>query len=229
VFSGLTDGDEYSFTLCVESWFDGESYGAATTTAAVRAQQTGRAPGGYTFVVDAAPNVGDGRAEWIVRATPTSDERVPNRNSVEFAGMPSSIFDRAPGIQVRYVHDVWGTATPWATVVPRAGSAPYQVQARWSVQACEGGGSLIATGDSSTNEAGGGAAISFGNAGLRYYDAAGQLLPHTPDTWAVPVGAVLVEGITVSVDWSAQAWGLSPASSTFSASCAPNSPAPPAP
>ncbi len=175
VFPGLADGDEYVFTLCVESWFDGTVFGAATTTASVRAQQTGRAPRGYTFVVDATPNVSDGRAEWIVRAQPTSDERVPNRNRVEFAGMPSSIFDRDPGILVRYVHEFWGTATPWATVTPRAGSAPYQVRAQWSVQSCVGGSNLVAVGDSSSDAAGGKAAITFGNAGLRYYDASGAL------------------------------------------------------
>ncbi len=52
-----------------------------------------------------------------------------------------------------------------------------------------------------------------------------------PDSWAVPVGAVLVEGIAVSVNWDAQGWGLNPASTTFSARCDPNlaPPLPPAP
>ncbi|WP_292829207.1 Ig-like domain-containing protein, partial [Microbacterium sp.] len=226
VFPGLADGDEYSFTLCVESWFDGREYGSATVTQSVRAQQTGKAPQGYTFLVDAAPDVGDGRAEWIVRESPTATERVPHRNRVEFAGMPSSIFGRTPAIQVRYVHEIWGTATSWATVTPRPGSAPYQVQASWSVQACVGGSNLVAAGDSSTDPSGGKAAIIFGNAGLRYYDSAGAMLAHTADTWAVPVGAVRVEGITVSVNWSAQGWGLSPADATFSASCDPNTPTP---
>ena len=221
-FPGLADGDEYSFTLCVESWFDDDVFGSATTTQAVRAQQAGRAPQGYTFAVDAAPNVGDGRADWIVREEPTSPERVPNRNRVEFAGVPSSIFGRDPGIQVRYVHEIWGTATAWATATPRPGSAPYQVQASWSVQKCVGGSDLVAVGDSSNDAA----AITFGNSGLRYYDSAGAILPHTVDTWTVPVGAVRVEGVGVAVDWSAQGWGLSPADTTFSASCDPNPPTP---
>jgi hypothetical protein len=225
-FPGLTDGDEYAFTLCVESWFDGRIYGSVTTTQTVRAQQAGRAPQGYTFSVDAAPDVGDARADWIVRAEPTSTERVPNRNRVEFSGMPSSIFGRDPVIQVRYVHEIWGTATSWATVTPRAGSAPYQVQASWSVQRCVGGSDLVPAGDSSTDAAGGKAAITFGNAGLRYYDATGALVPHAADSWAVPVGAVRVEGVTVAVNWSAQGWGLSPANATFSASCSPNLPTP---
>ena len=97
------------------------------------------------------------------------------------------------------------------------------------MQTCVGGSDLVAVGDSSTDAAGGKAAITFGNAGLRYYDSAGAMLPHTVDTWAVPVGAVRVEGVSVSVDWSAQGWGLSPANTTFSASCDPNNPGPPAP
>ena len=221
-FPGLADGDEYSFTMCVQSWFDDDVFGSATTTQAVRAQQAGRAPQGYTFAVDAAPNVGDGRADWIVRAEPTSTERVPNRNRVEFAGLPSSIFGRDPAIQVRYVHEIWGTATSWATATPRAGSAPYQVQASWSVQRCVGGSDLVAVGDSSNDAA----AITFANSGLRYYDSAGAIVPHTVDTWAVPVGAVRVDGVSVAVDWSAQGWGLSPANTTFSASCDPNPPTP---
>lgn len=221
-FPGLADGEEYAFTLCVESWFDGRLYGAVSTTQSVRAQQTGRAPQGYTFVVDAAPNVGDGRADWIVRADPTSAERVPNRNRVEFAGMPSTIFGRDPVIQVRYVHEIWGTATSWATVTPRAGSAPHQVQASWSARTCVGGSDLVAAGDSS----GGLAVFTFGNAGLRYYDKNGAVLPHTDGSWAVPVGAVRVDGITVTADWSAQNWGLSAATATFGAACDPGTPAP---
>ncbi|MET0828964.1 MAG: Ig-like domain-containing protein, partial [Microbacterium sp.] len=120
-FPGLADGDEYSFTLCVESWFDDNVFGSATTTQSVRAQQAGKAPQGYTFAVDATPNIGDGRANWVVRDDPTSTERVPNRNRVEFTGLPSSIFGRDPAIQVRYVHEIWGTATAWATATARAG------------------------------------------------------------------------------------------------------------
>jgi hypothetical protein len=228
-FPGLTDGEEYSFTMCAESWFDGDRYGRATATATARAEQSGAAPTGYTFAVDAAPDVSDGRAVWLIRNQPTSDERIPNRNVVEFSGLPSSAIGSDPGIQVRYVHERWGTATPWAPVTPLAGSAPYQVQATWGVQTCVGGSDLVTVGDSSADAAGGRAAISFGSAGLRYLDALGAVLPHTIDTWSVPVGAVRVEGIAVTVDWGAQGWGLSPATATLSASCVPNLPLPPAP
>ena len=84
-------------------------------------------------------------------------------------------------------------------------------------------------GDSSNDTAGGKAAIAFGGGGLRYYDETGALLPHAADTWTVPVGAVRVEGIAVSVDWTAQGWGLAPATATLSATCDPNLPDPPGP
>jgi hypothetical protein len=227
VFAGYKDGEEYRFVACAESWFDDTSYGRTEATSSVRAQQSGKAPVGWTFAVDGTPNVSSGRAEWIIRDQPASSDRVPNRNHVEFAGWGpgTSVFDRSPGIQVRYVHNVWGTATPWAVVTPRAGSAPYQVQAHWSVASCVGGSDLVTQGDSS----GGVAAITFGNAGLHFFDEAGMELPRTAGTWTVPVGAVRVDGVSVSVDWSAQGWGLSPASTTFSATCDPNNPPQPQP
>ena len=42
----------------------------------------------------------------------------------------------------------------------------------------------------------------------------------------MPVGAVRVEGIGVTVSWSAQGWGLADAPPTFSATCQPNLPPP---
>ena len=189
--------------------------------------QTGRAPQDWTFTVDGAPNVTDGRAEWLVRAQPVSSERMPNNNHAEFSGWPSTVFDRDPGITVRYVHDRWGTATPWAQVVPAAGSAPYQLQATWSVQSCVGGSVLTTRGDSSATPLGK-AAISFADAGLTFYDSSNAVLPYAAGSWQVPVGAVRVAGIGVTVSWSAQNWGLSDASATLSANCQPNLP-PPAP
>ena len=229
-FPGLPDGEEYHFTMCVESWWDGESFGRAETTGSVRAQQSARAPQGWTFVVDRAPAVGDQRADWMIRAQPESGERMPNNNRAELrGGPPSSVFGQDPGIQVRYVHRLWGTATPWAPVTPRAGSAPYQVQASWRVAACVGGSDLSLAGDSSNAPDGSKAVIAFGNAGLRYFDAAGALVPHTPGTWAVPPGASRVEGVSVSVNWDAQGWGLAPATASVAGSCVPNLPDPPAP
>ncbi|GAB3603722.1 Ig-like domain-containing protein [Microbacterium aureliae] len=224
-FPNLPDGEEYRYTACVDSVVDGTSFGRSTATATVQAQQTGRAPRGWTFVVDAVPNVAAERADWIIRQQPTSTERVPNNNDVEIVGgPPTSVFGQDPGIQVRYVHRFWDRATPWATVVPAAGSAPYQVQARWWVESCVGGGQLTPRGDSSSAPGGGTAAIAFGNTALRYYDAAGVLLPHTAGTWDVPVGAARVDGISVTANWNAQGWNLAPAATAFSAACTPNLP-----
>ncbi|GAA3633515.1 Ig-like domain-containing protein [Microbacterium awajiense] len=225
-FSGLPDGEEYRFLVCVESIWNGESFGSASTTATVRAQQSGRAPRGYSFTVDGSPEVSSSRAEWVIRSQPDSSERVPNRNHVEFAGFPTGVFGRDPGIQVRYVHDWWGTATAWSTVVPSTGSAPYQVQATWSVS-CVGGAALGRSSSSSQAPSGSGAAITFGNGGLTYYGKNGRVIAHEAGTWQVPVGAERVEGITVNVDWSAHGWGLAPASTTFGATCDPNDPGPP--
>ncbi|MET0736538.1 MAG: Ig-like domain-containing protein [Microbacterium sp.] len=228
-FPGLPDGEEYRFQLCVQSMWNDLSFGRATTSGTVRAEQSGRAPRGYTFAVDATPDVTQSRAQWVIRSQPTSGEPVPNRNVVQFSGFPTGVYGQDPNIQVRYVHQIWGIATPWARAVPRAGSAPYQVQASWRVTTCVGGSPLVATGSSSNDPAGRTAAIVFGNAGLRYYDAANAVVAHTAGTWDVPVGAVRVEGITVTASWTDQGWGLNPASQTFSASCNPNLPPEPEP
>ena len=223
-FPGLEDGEEYAFRMCVESWRDDEVFGRAEATATVRAHQSGRAPAGWTFVVDATPNIGAQRADWLIRADPASTEPLPNRNRAQLSGWGpgTTVFGRDPGIQVRYVHEVWESTTEWSTVTPRAGSAPYQVQATWEVTSCVGGGALATRGQSSNAPGGSSAVISFGNAGLRYYDDRNQLLTHTADTWDVPIGAVRVEGVAVSVNWDAQAWGLSPVAAEFSATCQPD-------
>lgn len=219
-FTGLQDGNEYRFRLCVESWWQNEAFGSVSVTESVRAVQSGRAPSGWTFVVAPDPSVDGQRADWVIRDAPTSGERLPNNNRPEFRGWPTSVVGQNPNIEVRYVHRIWGTATPWATVTPRAGSAPYQVQASWTATGCVGGSTMTPAGSST----GGLATFTFGNGGLVFYDADGNVLPRTPDTWDVPVGAVRVDGIAVSVDWSAQNWGLAAASATFSVECDPNIP-----
>ena len=104
-----------------------QSFGRSPRRRVVRAVQAGRAPTGWTFAVDAVRrDVAAGRAEWLVRDASDVErahaEQQPRR--VRRLGAPPTVFDRDPGIQVRYVHDGWGTATPWAAVRPAAGSAP---------------------------------------------------------------------------------------------------------
>ncbi|MFT4229989.1 MAG: Ig-like domain-containing protein [Microbacterium sp.] len=227
-FSGLPDGEEYGFVMCVESWWGGVSYGRTTTSATVRAVQSTAAPEGYTFVVDPLPRVdsSDSTAYWSIQDEPTSAEDPPTNNVAEFdGGPPTDVYDRDPGIRVRYRHTDWGTTSDWGAVTARAGSAPYQVWARWGVSSCVGGSELAMLGESSEDPEGGTAAFSFGNDALVFYDADGEVLSSTAGSWAVPVGAVRVEGIAASANWDAQGWGLDPASLTMSATCDPNLPA----
>ncbi len=227
-FGGLSDGQEYAFAVCVESWFDGQLYGRTTATASVRAAQSANAPVGFTFVVDPTPQVADQQARWRITAPPTSADVPPRNNEPQFdGGPPSTVYDRDPGIRVRYVHRVWGTASAWADVAPAPGSAPYQVQARWGVASCVGGTVLQTTSNSSNDPSGGKAAITFDATALVYRDAAGAVLPQSADPWLVPAGAVRVSGIGVTVSWAAQGWNLSPATASLAASCQPN--LPPAP
>ena len=210
---------------CAESWFKGERYGRSTATAEVRATQSAAPPAGWTFVVDETPTVSSAEARWMIRDTPTSPESVPRYNTVEFAGGPtSSVYDRDPEMRVRYVHQSWGPTTDWARVVPAAGSAPYQLRASWAVASCTAGSPLAATGSSSPDTGGRQATFTFGTDGARYYDAAGQRLEVDSDTGLVPAGAVRVDGIGVTVDWSDQGWGLSPASTSFGGACDPGPP-----
>ncbi|WP_375385799.1 Ig-like domain-containing protein [uncultured Microbacterium sp.] len=231
-FTGLPDGQDYGFAVCVESWFDGELYGRATATASVRAAQSANAPVGWTFVVDPTPQVGvdpaapqGQQARWSITAAPTSTDTPPRNNDPQFdAGPPTSVYDRDPGIRVRYVHRVWGTASAWANVTPAPGSAPYQVQARWSVASCVGGSTLQTSADSSNDPSGAKAAITFDPAGIIYRDALGAVLAPVADPWLVPVGTASVSGISVTVSWAAQGWNLAPATSSFAATCQPNLP-----
>jgi len=223
VFRDLPDGRQYTFVLCVESWFDGQSFGRATATKDVRAIQSGDAPKGYTFVVGPTAHVAgsgqaSGRAAWTIDQDPTSTETPPYDNTAAFRGLPSNVFDADPGIQVRYEHaDGWWQSA-WGDVTPARGSAPFQVQATWALGSCTGGTTLTHTSDSSGTRAD----ISFDASGIRYYDKDGVLLAPGTDAWAVPADAARVDGIQVTVDWSGQRWNLLPATAQLSSRCTPS-------
>jgi hypothetical protein len=142
-------------------------------------------------------------------------------------GRVPSVYDRDPGMLVRYVHPSWGPTTDWALVTPASGSAPYQVRAGWAVSSCVGGAPLAAAGNSSLDLAGGVAAFTFRTDAVRYFDAGGAELAQDPATGLVPFGATRVEGIGVTVSWAAQGWGLSDATSTFGGDCEANLQRPP--
>lgn len=234
-FTGLRGGEEYRFVMCVQSWFDGASFGEVGTAGTVFAEQSAAPPTGWTFRIGAAPTVDGNRAEWRIRTQPTSPEALPNRNHAEFNMDPLSIsrFDSNPGLQVRYVHD-WrpDRVTGWGNVVAAPGSAPYQLRASWSLGTCTGGSVLPRNGSASATPQGT-ATFAFSDSGIRFFDADRQQLPYTAGSWMVPVGAVYVDRVGVTASW-AQAWGLNPASGSMTASCDPNlppepEPAPPAP
>ncbi|MFC8682483.1 Ig-like domain-containing protein [Microbacterium ureisolvens] len=230
----VDDGNEYTYRMCAESfWGESDrSYGRVETTQSVRARQSGKNPQNWTFVVDAAPNVDANaqRAEWVIRAEPTTTERIPRNNHVEWRGWGpgTSVIGQDPGIQVRYVHDWWFESTGWSTVTPRAGSAPYQVQANWAITSCVGGGRLTLKGSSSNAPNGTVAKIAFDTSATRYFSRNGRDITDVADRTLVPAGTVRVEGVRVTVDWSAQGWGLSPAQATIPAytGCTSNDPLP---
>ncbi len=220
-FPGLRGGEEYVFTLCVESWFGGSSYGLTRTTATVFAEQSAAPPQGWTFRIDASPVVSGSRAEWRIRTQPTTTQAIPNRNHPEFNQNPLAIsrFDSNPGLQVRYVHD-WrpDRVTAWGNVTPAAGSAPYQLRATWALGACNGGSALAPTG-SATTTAEGTASFTFSDAGIRFFDANRQPLAYTAGSWIVPDAAVYVDRVGVTAAWDR--WGLSPATGSMAGGCTP--------
>ena len=178
----------------------------------------GRRPGATPSWWMPTPNIGDGRADWIVRDAPTRPSAFPTATGWSTRGSRARSSGATRGSRC-------GTCTRSGGRRPR-GRPPPPVPAALRTRCRRTGACRRASGDrtwlrSATHRAtaGGKAAITFGNAGLRYYDGAGAVLPHTVDTWAVPVGAVRVDGISVAVSWGAQGWGLSPANTTFSASC----------
>ncbi len=223
VFPNLPDGRQYTFVLCVESWFDGTVFGRVTTSADVRAAQNGAAPRNYTFVVGPTARVADGRATWTIDNTPTSPERPPESNVAVFDGFPTGVFDSDPRIRVRYEHTAGWWQSAWGEVTPARGSAPYQVQARWSLGACTGGSLLEPRGTSTDGRA----SISFPTDAITYTDANGEVLPTGGDPLRVPDAAVRVTGVGVRVDWPV--WNLDSATAEMSATCTPLPPTEPEP
>lgn len=222
-FPGLRDGEEYSFVACAESRWGDASFGSATVQSTVRADQNRAAPTGYTFHVGARPDVDQTArtARWRIDRI---DEGIdPPRNNEVFYenwGPGTSVFDRDPQIKVYFQHRFWGTQSERGSVTPAAGSAPYQVQASWSVQSCQGGGTL-SIGQSSTD---GRATFTTDYSGVRYLDVDRKPLPTDADNpRAVPAEARYVENIGLTVGWGA--WGLNDATGIrFGGDCTPSTP-----
>jgi hypothetical protein len=135
-------------------------------------------------------------------------------------GPGTSVFDSDPQIKVYFQHRFWGTQSERGSVTPAPGSAPSQVQARWWVDSCEGGGTLR-IGQSSTN---GQASFTSDYSAVRYLDADRNPLPtNADDPRAVPPRARYVENIGLTVAWNA--WGLNDAAGIrFGGDCTPSTP-----
>ncbi|WP_150953137.1 Ig-like domain-containing protein [Microbacterium testaceum] len=224
-FPNKNDGESYDFTMCVETFFNGQSYGAVSTKQSLNVSQDNAAPSGYTFTVDPKAVVKGDEARWYFDKDIKAGSTPPRNNELKYENWApgSQVFDRDPNILVYFQHKVWGTQSERGLVKPASGSAPYQVQASWKVSSCEAGGTLRAEGSSSNGKA----ALSLDYDGVVYKDKSGAKLPTTEgNPRLVPAGAVTVENIGVTVDWSAQGWNLDKATAKLSGACQPGTSAP---
>lgn len=231
VFDKVPANKKYTYQVCVDSVFDGTVFGSNTAEAPLDIRGGTQAPKGYTFQVDGAPDVSDGRANWVIRDRPTGT--VEPGYTEEFDGLDSDIFGADPGIQVRWRSNEFPeSVTEWGAVTPAKGSAPYQVWASWDV-VCKAGGDVTVNFDSE----GGGKKprVSFDAKNAQYWDRRGNEVsvddpqptptpgpsgsptstPTTePETGTVPLKATRVTGIIVHVDWDGAGWGLAPVDET---------------
>ncbi|MFG6477381.1 Ig-like domain-containing protein [Microbacterium sp. P06] len=222
-FTGLDEGDEYSFTVCVESTSGGRSFGTTEVSGnRIRVEST-KTPSGWTFEVDRTPTVDDNRAAWRITSDPQSRDSIPRNYRAQFSRWNGSttVFDQDPGITVQYVRDGWAPS-PSAPVTAREGSAPYQVSAEWRVSSCIGGESLKVTG--SISRGGGSVTAQTDSLRIAYYDSQDRLLiTTTPGT--VPDAAASVRGIPVTA--SVGQWNLQDAAGVASGTCTPKAVEPP--
>ncbi|MEV7768896.1 Ig-like domain-containing protein [Microbacterium sp. NPDC086615] len=230
-FPGKKDGEEYTFTACVDSVYQGKTYGsAAPVTDTKRVDQDRAAPQGYTFRVDAEPILdrdgGRAIARWRIDETIQAGSKPPRNNVpvyTNFENNRSTVFDSDPGIGVYFEHELWGTKSETGRVAPAEGSAPYQVQASAYVRSCVAGDELDISRSSSNDKA----SLDVDTSQAVFRDAKGAVVPRAEGSDRVPVGAERVENVVVTVDWSAQGWGLDAATLTVSGSCSPGTPTKP--
>jgi len=221
-FPNKNDGDSYDYTLCVETFFRGQSYGAVSVKQSINVAQDTSAPKGYTFSVNPRANVDGNTARWYFDRTIGQGSAPPRNNTVKYEnwGPGSSVFDRDPNILVYFQHQIWGTQSQRGLVTPASGSAPYQVQASWDVKqgGCVAGGTLTATGSSSNDKG----KVAFDYANVQYLDKNNlPLAKDAQDSRKVPAGAVKVLNIGVTVSWP-DGWNLQNATDTFDDTCTAN-------
>ncbi|KTS13166.1 Ig-like domain-containing protein [Microbacterium testaceum] len=230
-FPGKKDGEEYTFTACVDSVYQGKTYGsAAPVTDTKRVDQDRAAPQGYTFRVDAKPILdrdgGRAIARWRIDETIQAGNKPPRNNVPKYTNFEnnrSTVFDSDPNIGVYFEHEFWGTRSETGRVTPADGSAPYQVQAFAYARSCVAGDELDIVTGSSNDEAD----LDVDTSKAVFRDANGAVVPRAEGSDRVPVGAESVENVVVTVDWSARGWGLDGATLTVSRSCSPGTPTKP--
>ncbi|MDQ1074406.1 MULTISPECIES: Ig-like domain-containing protein [Microbacterium] len=230
-FPGKKDGEEYTFTACVDSVYQGKTYGsAAPVTDTKRVDQDRAAPQGYTFRVDAEPILdrdgGRAIARWRIDETIQAGNKPPRNNEPKYTNFEnnrSTVFGSDPGIGVYFEHELWGTQSETGRVTPADGSAPYQVQASAYVRSCVAGDKLDISRSSSNDKA----VLTVDTSNAVFRDASGAVVPRAEGSDRVPVGAERVENIVVTVDWSPRGWGLDGATLTVSGSCSPGTPTKP--
>lgn len=223
-FPGKDDGQTYTVRLCVDSVYDGRVYGSETIEKSVDATQDPTAPRGYTFRVGASPDVEGDEAYWRISGIQEGDDPPRNNETVyENWGPGTSVYDRDPNIGVYFQHKVWPTRSNRGSVDAASGSAPYQVQARASIDSCVAGSQLKAEWDTSNGIGNG----TPSYAGATYRDKNGKKLDPQDDPRTVPRGAVSVTGVTVKIDWSSRDWGLESATLEVDGSCDPGKAAEP--
>ena len=196
---GLADGDEYRFTLCVESWFDDDVFGVVDDDRrACAPSRSARRRSGYTFVVDGAPNVGgrtggvdhpraaDRRPSAFPTATASSSPAGRARSSAATPASRCATCTRSGGRRPR------GRPS-----TPRAGSAPVPgAGAAGACRAASADRTSSRSGDSSTTPPAARRRSRSATPACATTTAPARCCRTRAGTWAVPVGAVRVEGIT---------------------------------
>lgn len=218
-FPGKDDGVTYTVRMCVESVYDGKTYGSAADERTVDAAQDASAPTGYTFRVGSKPTVDGAEAAWRISGIQEGG-KPPRNNEVVYDGWSegsgTSVFGRDPEIGVFFQHETWNTRSDRGTVKAASGSAPYQVRATARIGACVAGSALTVRAET-TNDA---ATTTVDRSAVRYFDKNDRPLVATDPT-VVPKGATRVENAKITVDWSGRGWDLSPATLVASGGCDP--------
>ena len=212
----LQGGAEYTVTMCAEARVGDVSFGTSTASTTLVTKQSTAAPVGYEFVVDSRGDIqsDDRTAVWSVKNDPTSTAPVPYRNNVIVGGLPSSIIGSNPNIEVYYQHESTGARSDSAYATPAAGSAPYQVSARWDITACVGGNTLGWTSSSTDGKA------TTTIKRVTFYGKHGAPIPFPPADNVVPDRAYSVR-VEQETTWDGTGWNLSKVSNSITASCEP--------